>query len=181
MNGHGCPKCSHNYKVTFEEFKKRSEITHENKYTYIKSEYVNTVKKTKIICPTHGIFEQKPNDHLNGHGCKLCNQSILEKQTKFYLSKYNIKYIPQYNDKWLGRQTIDFFLVDFNIGIECQGIQHFKSINFFGGDDGLKNIKKRDKIKLNKCIEKNISLKYINYDDDIEFKIKQIINNVYKS
>ena len=33
--------------------------------------------------------------------------------------------------KWLGKQSIDFFLPQYNIAIECQGKQHFG----FGGLD----------------------------------------------
>ena len=29
--------------------------------------------KVSIICPTHGIYEQIPNSHLQGRGCPLCS------------------------------------------------------------------------------------------------------------
>lgn len=34
--------------------------------------YINNHTKVKIICPDHGIFEQEPNNHLNGCKCKKC-------------------------------------------------------------------------------------------------------------
>jgi len=45
---------------------------HNMKYDYSLVEYKNSHTKIKIICPIHGIFEQKPYQHLNGHGCKKC-------------------------------------------------------------------------------------------------------------
>lgn len=48
--------------------------------------YINNRTKVKIICPIHGIFEQKPNDHMNGRGCSKCATPL-----------YNYKNIPEYN------------------------------------------------------------------------------------
>ena len=57
-------------KKTREEFIERANIVHKNKYDYSLVEYVNNKTKVKIICPRHGVFEQLPNDHENGRGCK---------------------------------------------------------------------------------------------------------------
>ena len=46
---------------------------HNNKYNYSLVNYVNSHKKIKIICHVHGIFEQLPYQHLNGHGCSDCS------------------------------------------------------------------------------------------------------------
>ena len=55
---------------------------------------------------------------------------------------------------------LDFYLTDYNIAIECQGEQHFKPIDFFGGEDELNIIKERDRIKRQLCEENNIKLLY---------------------
>lgn len=56
-----------------QEFIKRAKEIHGNKYDYSLVEYINTVTKVKIICPFHGIFEQKPNNHIKRkHKCKKC-------------------------------------------------------------------------------------------------------------
>lgn len=56
--------------------------------------------------------------------------------------------------------TIDFYLPDFNIGIECQGEQHFIPVEYFGGDDGLKEEIFRDELKNKLCLEHNIEIVY---------------------
>ena len=38
-------------KLTYDEFVKRSNIIHNNKYEYNEGKYVNTSTKTGIICP----------------------------------------------------------------------------------------------------------------------------------
>jgi len=59
--------------LTTEEFIKRSNVTHNNKYTY-PDEYVASKQKIKIICPDHGSFYQTAADHISGHGCKKCKK-----------------------------------------------------------------------------------------------------------
>ena len=51
-------------------------------------------------------------------------------------------------------------LPDYNIAIECQGLQHFKSHPFFGGMDGLKDIMERDSLKKKLCDEHGVRILY---------------------
>jgi len=59
-------------KLTTEIFTERSRLIHNGLYDYSMAEYINNASKVKIICPTHGEFQQKANDHLNGSGCREC-------------------------------------------------------------------------------------------------------------
>ena len=59
-------------KLTKETFTEKSRKIHGNKYDYSKVEYVNNHTKVYIICPEHGEFLMRPNDHLNGQGCPKC-------------------------------------------------------------------------------------------------------------
>ena len=45
---------------------------HNDKYRYENIIYTSMHSKICIICPTHGIFHQRPNDHIRGHGCRSC-------------------------------------------------------------------------------------------------------------
>jgi len=60
-------------KLTLREFINMSNEKHDNKYNYSLVEYKNNYTKVKIICPEHGIFEQKPSNHLLGTGCSKCS------------------------------------------------------------------------------------------------------------
>jgi len=83
-NGLGCRKCAFpNANMTTEEFVEKSKLIHGDKYDYSKVEYVNTKTEVCIICPKHGEFWQKPENHLSGNGCPNCNG--LTKQYKFNL------------------------------------------------------------------------------------------------
>ena len=59
-------------KLTTEEFIIKAKAVHGDKYDYSKSSYINSKKRLIITCPSHGEFEQRPNDHLNGCGCSKC-------------------------------------------------------------------------------------------------------------
>lgn len=66
-------------KKTTEEFINDAIKIHGNNYDYSLVEYINSQTKIKIICSKHGIFEQTPNNHLNGQNCFKCNGN--EKKT----------------------------------------------------------------------------------------------------
>lgn len=60
-------------KLTVKEFIERSVSAHGDKYDYSKSEYKSKDACVDIICPTHGLFSQTPNNHWKGKGCPLCS------------------------------------------------------------------------------------------------------------
>lgn len=155
-------------------FIKKSNEIHNNKYDYSLTNYKNSKVKVKIICSKHGIFEQRPNDHLNGHGCHMCIKSIGEEKIESFFKDKNINYITNktFEDcKNLRKLPFDFYLPKYNICIEYDGIQHFKSIKYFGGKQALLLQHKRDEIKTNYCKENNINLLRIKYDENIEEKL----------
>ena len=90
----------------------------------------------------------------------------------------DLKIISQYSPHWLGRQRIDIFIEEINLAIEYNGKQHYEPIDFFGGKDGLINNQNRDRLKKLKCIENNVHLIEIKYNDDINNSINVIIKKI---
>ena len=190
-NGEGCPICgkiSASLKLsdTTEKFIEKAKEIHGNRYDYSKVEYVNNRTKVCIICPEHGEFWQTPANHLKGSNCPKCveNQSKLEKEIRKMLEKENIYYIFQYKTDWLKHKklmSIDFYLPDYNIAIECQGEQHFKPIFYFGGEKEFKNVQKRDKLKNLLCKKNNVKILYYSnkkYNDNIITDKKELLNSI---
>lgn len=62
--------------LTVEEFIRKARKIHGDKYDYSKVEYKGSKVKVCIICPIHGEFWQRPNDHLKGHGCPDCGEEV---------------------------------------------------------------------------------------------------------
>lgn len=78
----GCKACSGKSIVNTYSFIFEAKKTHNKKYDYSKSKYVNSKTKVNIVCPEHGEFEQLPSNHINGQGCPKCKGlSITEKKT----------------------------------------------------------------------------------------------------
>lgn len=172
LNGQGCSKCGHDSKKNrnqrFENFLKKAKKVHGSKYEYSKVEYINNNIPICIICPEHGEFWQVPSYHTSGNGCPKCKMSHLENDVRNYLENHNIIY--DYEKKfpeWLGRQSLDFYLPDYNIAIECQGEQHFRSIKHFGGKTKFYKTLERDAKKKQLCEQHNVKLLYYT---NIEFK-----------
>lgn len=77
LMGKKCKKCSiENIKIKLrsntKEFIEKSMTIHGDKYEYSNVEYFDNSTKINIICKIHGIFEQKPAEHLSGSGCQMC-------------------------------------------------------------------------------------------------------------
>ena len=186
LSGCGCPKCCGVYVPTTEEWIASARKVHGDKYDYSKAEYVNSKTKVCIICPKHGEFEQTPNKHTKGHGCPKCNLSHLELSVMNYLDEAGITYDYQKHFDWLWKQSLDFYLPDYNVGVECQGEQHFFPVEHFGGDEGFKKILERDKRKFKKCQKNGIKILYYSnlgieypYDvfEDVDFLFEEIKNS----
>src|SRR6185503_16118666 len=161
LKGHSCPKCNFDQMAKDramgkELFINKAKELLGEKYNYSKVEYINGQEKVCLICPVHGEFEVTPNNHLSKKSCcPICNESKLERELTSILDKQDIKYERLKRFKWLGRQSLDLYLPENNIAIECQGIQHFKPVDFAGkGEEwaqlSFKVNKKRDDIKLKK-------------------------------
>ena len=165
LQGHGCKKCCMEKlfnltRMTKEEFIKKSKEMHGNKYDYSKTDYKNCDTDVCIICPEHGEFWQKPYYHIHKGGCPHCKESKLEKEVCKLLASNKIIFDRQKKFDWLGRQSLDFYLPDYNIAIECQGRQHFEPVNYFGGKKAFEYVKQLDKTKKELCEKNHIDLLY---------------------
>lgn len=157
--GYGiCPQCNLRKKLTQTDFIERSKKIHNNKYNYSKVEYIGYTTAVVIVCPEHGEYWQKPSDHLDGCGCPICRESHLEREIRTALELNSVDLIAQHKFDWLGQQSLDFYLPQYNIAIECQGSQHFIDTKLF--KDTVEGNKKRDKRKRTLCQENNVELIY---------------------
>lgn len=178
----GCSKCaneinSERKRSSLSDFIKKAHKVHKDKYDYSKVEYVNNHTKVCIICPEHGNFEQTPNDHTQGAGCPKCNLSHFERSMINYLDNVGITYDYQKRFSWLGKQSLDFYLPDYNVGIECQGKQHFFPVDYFGGDKEFKNTLERDKRKKVLCEKHDVKLLYFGNVPNYNTFLGEVVHN----
>ena len=191
----GCPECGMNYNrkktKTHEQFVE--EIKKKSPNTKIIGKYVNSRTKIKCECLIDGhIWNAAPSNLLAGCGCPKCKSSKGEILIENYCKNNYLKYISQYridNCKYKSTLPFDFALFNKNklvAIIEYQGRQHYEPVDFAGkGEEwainNLKEIKKRDQVKRDYCLDNGISLIEIPYwmkdvESYLEEQMDKIIN-----
>ena len=179
--GHGCPICgtissNKNRSMTQEEFIARAIKIHGGYYSYEKVKYVNFTTKVIITCPIHGDFEMTPAAHLCcEQGCPACNRSKLELRLSRALNEIGLTdFESQKRFEWLKNKKnlrLDFYIPSLNLGVECQGKQHFEAYYRFGFEQGLNDCLERDLKKAECCQENGVELVYV-LDRGLELKIQ---------
>lgn len=182
LQGHGCSVCVGNKKYEHEEYIRKIEEANAN--IEVIEEYIDALTPILHKCKIDGYeWIARPSAVLYGSGCPICNISKGEKAIANWLDANNILYESQkkFDDcKNVNSLPFDFYLSDYNIAIEYQGIQHYEPIEYFGGQESFKNQVLRDNIKKEYCQKNNIFLieipYYCNLDEEL-IKLYEIIKN----
>lgn len=185
LKGNGCKKCH------LERFSDSKSKTHEKYVRELELQNINvevvgiyTKAKTPIAhkCKVCGNqWDTIPDNILQGSGCPICNISHGEKEILSYLSKRDVKFIPQHtfndckNKKLL---PFDFYLPEYNLCIEYDGIQHYEPVKYFGGIDKLQKYQYNDSIKNCYCSSHKIDLLRIKYNQDVNQVLNNFFNNI---
>ncbi len=167
-----CPDCYDRY-LANDSFIDKSNSIHRYKYDYSKTNYENSKSKIKIICPEHGEFEQKPNDHISGKGCPKCGikYNQMEHELKQYIKSLRVDCIEN-TKNIITPLELDIYVPSNEVAIEFNGLywhsEMYKNKNYH----------------LNKTIEcelKNIKLIHI-FEDEWTYKkdiVKSRIQNIF--
>lgn len=141
----------------------------------------------KSRCECGNIGYQTTSDLLNGRsrscGCYVAVKSKGERLIESYLINNNVFYQMQvrFNDcKNKSLLPFDFcvYINERKLLIEYHGIQHYTSLNRWGGEQEFRLRKKRDKIKFKYCKNNSIPLLVIPYWE--QENIKQLITEFIK-
>ena len=169
---------------THEEFVKEVYDLVGDEYTIL-SRYTLSREKLKIkhnLCGHE--YEVRPLHFvIKENRCPLCTVSKGEGIIKKWLEANEIKYKIQFRIEECRHKNslaFDFAVmndVDAIMLIEFDGIQHFKAIDYFGGEEIFNYTKLLDNIKNQYCQDNNIPLLRIPYWelDNIEEILKKIL------
>ena len=163
---------------------------------YFKDEYELFYNLWKILLPflqkmyekARTFLEDKEGawkEDINKLQSQLVADGIIlskwkSEQTLFTLvKKEHPDALFQFRPRWLEPQNLDIYIPSLNIGIEYQGIQHYESIDFFGGKEALEHRQKLDARKRQLCEDNGVSLLAWPYTDEISPKnLKTKINAI---
>jgi very-short-patch-repair endonuclease len=185
INGHECIKCSYEKRGNIlkhdVEFIKETIEKFNNNILLNKDDYKDSsTKNLKIKCGKCGnIFITSYTNYIryDVKQCYSCSmkESKGESEVRNVLEKYNIKFVREkrFNDcRDKKPLPFDFYLPDYNLCIEFDGIHHYKETRMLISH---KITLKHDNIKNNYCKNKGINLLRIPY-----YEYKNIENIIFK-
>jgi len=187
LSGGGrCPKCFGYSRKTTEIFKEEVFNLEGENYSVL-GEYI---KDSIHILMKHNKCSHEwniaPTSFLQGVRCPKCRESKGERRIGDFLELKGIQYERQFrfidcaNERPL---PFDFAIVlsdKVKALIEYDGMQHFKPVEFFGGEEGFAYRKRNDQIKNTYCAENDIPLIRIPYweqnniDNILEVELENI-------
>jgi hypothetical protein len=191
--GRGCNICrSEKMKICNlkgrEDFIKKSNITHKNKYTYDKVPNNFGVRQKVIItCPIHGDFNQTADSHKRGRGCPYCkgksgqdlnkSNQLKKDRINHFIKKYQFEHVRLIESYSKGTMVNKFYC-DIHGEFSKNSSQVSKG-QICGECLKLKNRKVSVANELNKMLKRhNNKFEYINYIDLVdEITVKCIEHN----
>ena len=171
VSGCGCPMCAAQAKeVSINDFLLNAITHHGNsyRYDYVFDDYKYAASKLSIICPKHGIFKQRANDHGRGSGCPSCNSSSHgENLIRNFLIRHKEEFTTQktFPDciRNKGKLKYDFYLPFRKLLIEYDGKQHYE-IGHRCKD--LNDMRENDMFKTAYAESNGYQILRIRYDED---------------
>lgn len=104
-------------------------------------------------------------------GERWVNETLLFNYISLLFPEHTI--LREATPSWLNRQRFDVYIPDLNLAIEYQGQQHYVAVDLFGGAEGLKRTKERDKEKLQLSKANGVEIIYFSYKDNLSEKLVQ--------
>lgn len=173
IKGSGCRLCRGE---KIKKIKKRShedfveQVAKVSPHIEVLGEYENARTKIKAFCKIHNEEYYVTADLLlKGMGnCPKCTMTSGEYKVANYLDSIGVEYVAQHSfpDKEVRRNRFDFYIPSLNTCIEYDGIQHFKPVFNFGGEDTFEYTKRNDEKKNKYCEEHGIRLIRIPYTEE---------------
>lgn len=111
IKGAGCKKCANergSLKKTFtkEKFIEKAKLKHGDIYDYSLVDYKGSQENIIIICKKHGNFNQQPNNHLQGDGCRSCAGEKIGNLTRKTNEKFIKESIEKHGDTYIYDKVI---------------------------------------------------------------------------
>jgi len=161
LSGAGCPKCCKSSKIDNLEFIKRARTKHGDRYDYSLTNYINSFTNVDIICKDHGVFSQKPTNHLFENGCPKCGTNYGIKENR-WLDSFGVK--NEYRQYKIDKYFVDGYDPITNTIYEFNGDFWHGNPNKYKEEDINPINGKSFGYLLSKTIEKENKLRKLGYN-----------------
>lgn len=177
-----CPWCeTHPFEYDEEMIKEKAFEMWGTEFSFLSVDNIKNKNGSKRILVKHNkcgfSYSVSLYNFLYGQGCPKCKKSHGEKKVRDYLNNYSFSFLEQkvifINNTYL---KLDFYLEEDNkkIAIEYNGVQHYKPVEYFGGEKEYLKQCERDKWKKEYCEENKIELIIIPYNDESLLKTNEL-------
>jgi predicted nucleic acid-binding Zn-ribbon protein len=165
-----CPICNNRYPKTAKDY---HDLAHGKGFSWTAQQIPKSVfHKTDWQC-SKGHSWKATHDSLTRNGCPVCNASKGETRVRQVLDSLGVNYQMQYSYQECKSDSGRLLHFDFfgilesgqSFLIEYDGEQHFKPIEFYGGEEGFLRRIELDGIKTNFAKQYCIPLLRISYVD----------------
>ena len=140
-------------KYEWDPYKGRGENIFEEGFIY----YV----ENKLLETFSIYMDSLQNKFRLSRGIPRIGEGWVSETNLYYLIKQKFdqyEIIQHGSPTWLGRQHLDIWIPELKIGLEYQGAQHDKPVEFFGGQIAFEENLKRDERKRQLCKENGVKL-----------------------
>lgn len=175
LAGYGCLNCcnentANKLRGNTDDFIQKAVEKHGPRYDYSKVDYVHNAATVIIVCPTHGIFDQTPTNHLSGRGCPGCGNESVSIKLRGNTDDFVQRAVEKHGTRY------DYSLVDYVnnstkvcIGCPLHGIFEQAPLSHLRGS-GCPNCKHKTESKLLAWLETEFL--------EIEFGIRNVSSQV---
>lgn len=132
---------------------------------------------SKLISDYLDTFNAPENFIIEKKGLPRIGEGWISEMKLYYFLKDafpNQIIIHHARPIWLGRQHFDIYFPEKKIAVEYQGDQHFRPIDFFGGEEAFKKNILRDEKKKKLCEENDCHLIYVTPESNFEDVVRMI-------
>jgi very-short-patch-repair endonuclease len=158
---HGCNQCGQNQaaskkRKTMDQFVKRAQEVHGEKYDYSKVVYVSGRKNIIIICNKHKEFFQTPLNHLKGHGCNDCGTELTAEKKQLSTEEFISKAREVHGDTY-DYSEVDYVGSHIDVKIKCKkghGIFHQQPANHITNRAGCGKCRNKREGRIAKILER---------------------------
>ncbi|SDJ36387.1 hypothetical protein SAMN04487926_14527 [Paraburkholderia steynii] len=126
------------------------------------------------------IVRQAENEVRRSMGIPLIGEAWVSETELLYRVRRLLpgqEVIAHGQPRWLGRQHLDIWIPSLNVALEYHGVQHFRAIDYFGGDAAFAKGQERDRRKRELCKQNEVRLIEIAYDRNVDdITLSNLIN-----
>lgn len=146
-----------------EKFIQKASNKHDHKYDYSLAIDCDAKTLVQIICPEHGIFQQRKDVHIKGNGCKLCSYGNMK--LKYTITEI-VKMLSLVHNYKFDYSLVDTSKTTDKISIICHAHGIFKqTINHHKKSGGCPTCSYNEcRISTEQFIEKANSVHNFKYD-----------------